>query len=514
MPKQNSGPQIEIPYVLDSPEKIIRARELRLLRLPLRDYENMLSLAQSEKLLYPSAFKKAKKVQKDVLIAKENIKTTEMFIDTASFANMDFIESFEKVAGQLPDLKRLAKYRNIFRYLQSLPADIRGLFYDPSNSLDTILEFLKFLKKEILLLSRTKRTGNVHLKKLKEMILAYTLFLPENEHLLKIITAGGEDTDSIAAFQNTAADLLFFQSEKAIRQITSVSYKTVKEKLFSKLAKTGLSARQKIFIFNSLSKTKDPDVLIDKTAGLIQKAGLDKEKLKKIKAYILSQKNSLKRIRDLHQELFMTRELQLIKDILKAKKINPAGIKSYRESVIKTITTVSTMSYFPCKDYLDAAKHRTSLDCTSDNLAVNQLLSPEFFNIRLFDKSGDWIGNIYILDFTDKDPPFLLVDRIQIPRDRKADFIDFFDNLKEVFTEMFKTVSFKYIVCPLAISNHKFIQKLWHSYRNKRKLPAINLKFRSGSSKYFESLSSRRNYHILFSKNTPQGTLFDKIPKK
>jgi hypothetical protein len=54
-----------------------------------------------------------------------------------------------------------------------------------------------------------------------------------------------------------------------------------------------------------------------------------------------------------------------------------------------------------------------------------------------------------------------------MPRERKALYHRFFDDLKEVLVEMFKDVHYWYILMPIKISNHGTIQKIYNQYRTK-----------------------------------------------
>lgn len=75
-----------------------------------------------------------------------------------------------------------------------------------------------------------------------------------------------------------------------------------------------------------------------------------------------------------------------------------------------------------------------------------------------------WIGNIYMLDFTDRG--ILLIDRIQIPKDIPAGFMLFFKGLAEVFQEMFSVTAYKEILMPRTISNHNKIQAVFNKYKD------------------------------------------------
>jgi hypothetical protein len=68
---------------------------------------------------------------------------------------------------------------------------------------------------------------------------------------------------------------------------------------------------------------------------------------------------------------------------------------------------------YPTKDCLDLLRGEISGDCTAqEELARAHLAHSKFFNIRIFRKTA-WVGCVYALDFTDRDPPTIVLDRIQ-----------------------------------------------------------------------------------------------------
>ena len=102
-----------------------------------------------------------------------------------------------------------------------------------------------------------------------------------------------------------------------------------------------------------------------------------------------------------------------------------------------------------------------------------------------------------MLDFTDKQG-FLLIDRIQIPRDLRVLYHRFFDHLREALEELFIDVPYKSIIVPMAISNHKTLQNVFNSYR--KKLPSVSVDFGNHGSKSFESIFKRQKYYVLTGK--------------
>jgi hypothetical protein len=177
---------------------------------------------------------------------------------------------------------------------------------------------------------------------------------------------------------------------------------------------------------------------------------------------------------------------QLIKNIKR---------KSYIETIFNEYTAYADLVFCPGKDYLDLYKAYASKDCTgSDNLAVEHLRTANYFSIRVFTGNGEWIGNIYMLDFIETQG-IMLVDRIQIMRHLSLNFINFFETLKEVFAEMFENAGYQKILLPEAISNHEALQTTFNRY--KKKLKRDDSIMRISSSKYFASLMNWSYYKLI-----------------
>jgi hypothetical protein len=169
---------------------------------------------------------------------------------------------------------------------------------------------------------------------------------------------------------------------------------------------------------------------------------------------------------------------------------------SYADKILQTRTKLAELRFYPTKDYLDLCRGRISGDCIDAVLSEQQLVKPEFFNIRVFNEA-QWIGNIYMLDFTEEHG-ILLIDRIQIPRQLKVPYLDFFDQLTQAVREMFDAVPYECVLAPLAISNHATIQKAFNTYRKKLRKREILL--RSTYARYFDSLRTGSDYYALCQK--------------
>lgn len=154
------------------------------------------------------------------------------------------------------------------------------------------------------------------------------------------------------------------------------------------------------------------------------------------------------------------------------------------------------MELYPTKDFLDICKGVVSGDCVTEVLGENHLRESRYFSIRIF-MDRKWIGNIYMLDFTDT-KGILLVDRIQIPRNLRVLYHRFFDHLRDAFGELFASVPYETIIMPLTISNHKTLQKVFNAYR--KKLPSVAVDFGNSETKIFESTNRLQRYCVLASK--------------
>jgi hypothetical protein len=222
--------------------------------------------------------------------------------------------------------------------------------------------------------------------------------------------------------------------------------------------------------------------------------GFPEEALAKLQDIIRSLKLLIENTQGVYRSLFLTKELERMQRVYK-----PASIKLnktvFTEDIINRHTKSVVLDFYPTKDYADLLRFKISRDCTGFGLGKAQVNTHQFFNIRVF-KGSKWVGNIYMLDLT-KEAGVLLVDRIQKPRDRSANYLHFFDNLKEVFRQMFEEVHYRQILCPVTISNHRAIQSLWHAYRER--LPRGTLCCDGVDSSRFESLSVK-GYRVFLEK--------------
>jgi len=138
------------------------------------------------------------------------------------------------------------------------------------------------------------------------------------------------------------------------------------------------------------------------------------------------------------------------------------------EKLIKNIIDeVPYLSLFPCKDFHDFYKGVYSGDCSQDvNLATEHLFAPRFFNIRVFDKNK-WVGNIYMLDYSDKKT--LIVDKIQIKSTTSVKIPGFVQRILNLLFHTLCTDNGFILLGPSSyISNYAHIEQQYISYNAKR----------------------------------------------
>lgn len=145
------------------------------------------------------------------------------------------------------------------------------------------------------------------------------------------------------------------------------------------------------------------------------------------------------------------------------------------EKLVKNIIDeVPYLSLFPCKDLHDFYKGVYSGDCSQDvQLATAHLLAPRFFNIRVFDQRK-WVGNIYMLDYSDKKA--LVVDKIQIKSSTSVKSPGFVQRMLNFLSSALRTDNGITLLGPASnISNYAHIEQQYTSYRTKRNQTQFNL---------------------------------------
>jgi hypothetical protein len=155
------------------------------------------------------------------------------------------------------------------------------------------------------------------------------------------------------------------------------------------------------------------------------------------------------------------------------------------------ITNQLVLHLYPTKDYHDFLKGVTSGDCSADvPLAARHMESPHFFNVRIFHGSS-WIGNIYMLDYMDRD--VLIVDRIQMSERKEMLPLHFFQRFMNQLLGNLKIRQSISILGPSAISNFKWVQKNYEGFRTGRRRMEFRLDDSDGS---FDS-SRQKKFYVL-----------------
>ncbi|MEN6320169.1 MAG: hypothetical protein ABFD82_15630 [Syntrophaceae bacterium] len=168
------------------------------------------------------------------------------------------------------------------------------------------------------------------------------------------------------------------------------------------------------------------------------------------------------------------------------------------ENMIKNIVEeIPSLSLYLCKDLHDFFKGIYSGDCSHEiPLATAHLLAPRFFNIRVFDHSK-WVGNIYMLDYSDKRT--LIVDRIQIKSSTSTKSPGFVYRIINLLSCKLCTENGFTLLGPSSkISNYSHIERQYHACCTKRKQVQFKLdnedirNFECGISSKFYVLSGNK----------------------
>ena len=155
------------------------------------------------------------------------------------------------------------------------------------------------------------------------------------------------------------------------------------------------------------------------------------------------------------------------------------------------VTVNETLMLYPAKDLGELMKGETSHDCSAElSLAVAHLRHPRFFNIRIF-RESEWIGNVYVLDYSDRGA--IILDRIQIQN--LTDFmpVRFFSSFMDTLSEKAKFEPSVRVLAPSAISNFPTVQESYESYRKKR--PRVDFAF--GPEDDIFSCSKQKKLYVL-----------------
>jgi hypothetical protein len=193
-------------------------------------------------------------------------------------------------------------------------------------------------------------------------------------------------------------------------------------------------------------------------------------------------------------ELFFTKRFP-VADVHQFFHMFSSHIERRSPRTITTETAISKTSYiqgYPTKDLHDFLKGYYSRDCSLGNtaLAEGHLLSPRFFNIRLFQQKR-WFGNIYMLDYSDRGA--VIIDRIQISNIPDWANPDFIAVMAGILAETCGNKGKLEVLGSEIISNYKYIQEHYQSAMEKKAKKAFLLD--PGDGAVFECAS--RPFYVL-----------------
>ncbi len=415
----------------------------------------------------------------------------------------EFPQQYPLILESIPWIDDIVSNKDMFSYFLNFPPDIRKQLLlengvsSPSSMYASMLAIHKLLKKCLVVYVKAQKTTTLSLLQLKQSLVALTVFDPRNEDVLLALKMEKTDENSPIQ-QNALAEVLFCRLPRIIHGLLSITTSSLIRKLSVKMSSLKLSTRHIMNLMGYFNHKTDHDDLfktLDRICGVAVKMKISRESKDRLLDYIDSMKKNMERAPSVYRTLFLNPELETCRKLYQParllvltekKKENPSPkletsrklkqpaivpvIKvkkkeNLKEKTVQQFTRVKTLDFYATKDFFDLVKAKFSKDCTDTYLGERQLMTDHFFNIRIFRKEK-WIGNIYMLDFCDSFAS-LIVDRIQMPRERKALYHRFFDDLKEVLIEMFKDVHYGYILMPVKISNHGTIQKIYNQYRRK-----------------------------------------------
>lgn len=492
---------MEIPYRLETPEAISEAMNANLLGLG-EGYKTMLSVAKRVSLQIPQGLAKARPViAKSFTIPTESV-VSEHRVLYEKLPNLEAIRGFSLIEGGIPWTEGIALYKNLRDFVRSFPCEVQKLcLVDPiparlPQMLESALAIRRFLRREIICYTKSKRTKYLNQDQFKRLLVGYSLFDTRNEDVLQalVISRAGNDQP---LYQNAIAELLFARLPASIEELIVINPKAIRRKLFSKIATLPIRALQKTNLYGQLPANiqhKDLVPTLHRIARFSQRLNIAADTRRSFHDYVLSIADSIGRVGGIYRELFIGKELGEMQKLYVPRTIMKSGTS--KRIVLSAPKSSETLEFYPTKDYLDLFRGKISKDCIDVHLSEHQLMTPMFFNVRIF-RNAQWIGNIYMLDFAQSDG-VLLVDRIQIPRGTKAEYVHFFEDLVEALAQLFADVDYKEILMPLVISNHASVQKKYNSYR--KKLPKRKIKLYPAYFDRFESLR-RHDYYVIHRKN-------------
>lgn len=489
---------LTIPYRLQTIEDIKTALQGNLISEA--DFLRLLAFAEKKTIHQPWAFKKARKKVSKTFIKIDEEKIRDVKINIVQAADLSMIAQYPLIKESLPWMNEVLQYENLFQFFHSFPLEIRKKYLLeqipalPTAMYSVLLAIRKFLKRELVVYVKARKTSTISLARFKQSLVALTVFDPANEDVLHALKKQeiGEDSP---LHQNAVAEILFARLPKTIQGLLTRNPVSLVPKLSAKMSSLHLNSRQIINLMGFIHGNISPDNLykaLNRIDGVAMKMSITSEQKDKLHNYIESMKKNMDRAPSAYRTLFLGSELETYQKLYRPTRVMKEE-ETVTERIIRQYTQTISLDFYPTKDFFDLIKAKFSGDCTDTYLGEKQLMTPPFFNIRIF-KDDRWIGNIYMLDFSEGHE-CLIIDRIQIPREVQALFNRFFNDLKEVLIEMLQDVRYRYILMPLRISNHGTAQKSFNAF--KKKLSKKEKYFDTPWRDNFESLNTGKDYYVF-----------------
>lgn len=492
---------LEIPYRLETFEDVLAAQRVDLLGLG-ATYEMLLRAARHAQFTKPRALLQAKRgVSKEFYRVKEET-VRESRVRYEEIANLAPIRDAPGIEASLPWASEIAGLADFDALLQGFPARVREACRveppprSPLAVYEASIAMRRVIRQELLAYVKTGQLKGLSLDQLKRLLVGYCLFAAQNEDVHQALRPAEGREAAVALSQHALAELLFSRLPAALACFLAGEPAAIRQKLFAKIGTLDLTGRQRANLYAYFPpNVSQADLLptLERLDGVAQRMPLSEATRQRLHHYLLSLRRSLARAPALYQELFLpTRELQQMRALHVPGRVLKASV-TYAERLLRTRTKLEELHFYPTKDYLDLYRGQFSGDCVSGGLSEQQLATPSFFNVRVF-SAGHWIGNIYLLDFTEE-LGLLLIDRIQIRREMKVPYLELFEQLTQALRDLFEAVPYTCILMPLSISNHATIQKAFNTYR--KKLPTRKVDLPSAPARCFESLQGGSSYHVL-----------------
>lgn len=498
---------LQIPYRLETPDDVARAMDRNLLRIG-KNYERILQVSKRYGLSFPPAYQAARKeVRKDFFKVREQ-KIREVNIEYEEIENLNLMTDFAKIESSIPWVKDLADHGDIFSCIRLMSAPvkewcrIRSYRENPSAMIESYIAVKRLLKQELLSYTRSRKTKSITLDDLRRLIAAFAVYDKDNRDVLEAIRIGAKGASETREilYQNALAELLFARIPSLMSRLIVLEPDTIRQKVFSKIAKFDITPKQRLGLYSYFPRglpREDVVPVLQKMSRVASRMITMKDDAKRrFHDYVKVLTENIESRQGMYARLFLEKELETVRKLYVPRDVMKYRI-SYKDIIRSTYTETTSIMFYPTKDYMDLWHGKFSSDCVGLDLGQKHLMTPNFFNVRIF-QDGEWIGNIYMLDFTDRG--ILMVDRIQIPRTIHAGYTEFFKSLAEVFQEMFAEVPYTEILMPFTISNHDKIQKVFNRYKDT--LSKRWVYFDVSPWYYFESIARQgaRDYCVLCSK--------------